>query len=49
MLWTVIGILLFIWFLGFVGIYTVGSWIHIFVVLAVILVIAGMARRSRAV
>jgi hypothetical protein len=48
MMWTMAGILLFLWLLGFVGAYTAGSWMHIFLVLAVVMAIAGMARRSRA-
>jgi hypothetical protein len=47
MLWTIAGTLLFLWLLGLVGAYTVGSWMHIFLVLAVILAIAAMAQRSR--
>ena len=47
MLWTIAGVPLFLCLLGWVGTHTIGSWMHLFVVLAVILAIAGMAQRSR--
>jgi hypothetical protein len=38
-LWTITVILLLAWVLGLVGVYSVGAWIHILLVLAVIAVI----------
>jgi hypothetical protein len=49
MLWTVTVILLVLWLLGLVGAYTVGSWIHILLVLAVISVIISLVRRPSAI
>jgi len=48
MLWTITVILLVAWLLGFVGVYTVGAWIHILLVLAVIVLIFNLisGRRS---
>ena len=35
MLWTVTAVLVVLWLLGVVGVYTVGTWIHVLLVLAV--------------
>lgn len=39
MLWTITVILLVLWLLGFIGVYTVGAWIHILLVVAVIVLV----------
>jgi uncharacterized phage infection (PIP) family protein YhgE len=48
MLWTITVILLVMWLLGFTGMYTVGSWIHFLLVLAVISVVFNLLRGRRA-
>jgi hypothetical protein len=47
MLWTITVILLVLWLLGMVGGYTIGSWIHILLVLAVISVIFNLMSGRR--
>ena len=50
MLWTIFVILLVLWLLGLVSSYTLGGFIHILLVLAlVVLVINLLSGRSRAV
>jgi hypothetical protein len=49
MLWTITVILLVLWLLGVVGVYTVGAWIHILLVLAVIVLIFNLMSGRRAV
>ena len=50
MLWTIFVILLVLWFLGLVSSYTLGGFIHLLLVLAVIvLVINLLTGRTRAV
>jgi len=39
MLWTIVALLLILWLLGMVSSYTLGGFIHIFLVLAVIAVL----------
>ena len=39
MLWTIAVILLVLWFLGFVTSYTMGGFIHILLVLAIVMVL----------
>ena len=39
MLWTIAVILLVLWFLGFVTSYTMGGFIHILLVLAIVIVL----------
>ncbi|MEG9432102.1 MULTISPECIES: lmo0937 family membrane protein [Terriglobus] len=48
MLWTITVILLVLWLLGLVSGYTVGGWIHILIVLAIISLIFNLlaGRRS---
>lgn len=43
MLWTITVILLVLWLLGLVGAYSVGAWIHILLVLAIISVLINLA------
>jgi hypothetical protein len=49
MLWTITVILLVLWLLGVVGVYTVGAWIHILLVLAIISIIFNLMWGRRAV
>lgn len=49
MLWTITVILLLLWLLGVVGVYTVGAWIHILLVLAIISIIFNLMAGRRAV
>ena len=39
MLWTITVILLILWLLGMVSSYTLGGWIHILLVLAIIVIL----------
>jgi hypothetical protein len=39
MLWTIAVILLILWLLGVVGVYTIGNFIHILLVIAIIVVL----------
>jgi hypothetical protein len=47
MLWTIVALLIFVWLLGMVGAFAMGSWMHVFLVLAAILILANVAMRSR--
>jgi hypothetical protein len=49
MLWTITVILLVLWLLGVVGVYTVGAWIHILLVLAIISIIFNLLSGRRAI
>lgn len=49
MLWTITVILLILWLLGVVGVYTVGAWIHLLLVLAIIMIIFNLLAGRRAV
>lgn len=42
MLYTLALILLIAWLLGFVGVYTIGSVIHVLLVIAIVLFLIGM-------
>ena len=48
MLFTLAVILLIAWPLGVVGAYTVGAFIHVLLVIAIVLFIVGMLTRRRA-
>jgi hypothetical protein len=48
MLWTITIVLFVLWLLGIVSGYTLGSWIHILLVLAVILLIFNLLSGRRA-
>ncbi len=39
MLWTIFAILIVLWLLGLVSSYTLGGWIHILLVVAIVVVI----------
>jgi hypothetical protein len=47
MLWTITVILLVLWALGLVSSYTLGGFIHILLVLAVIALLVGVIQRRR--
>ena len=41
MLWTIFAILLIMWLLGLVSGYTIGAFIHVLLVIAIVLVLVG--------
>lgn len=47
MLWTIAVILLILWLLGLVTSYTIGGFIHILLVIAVIVVLVGFIQGRR--
>jgi len=47
MLWTISVILVVLWILGMVSSYTLGGWIHILLVLAIIAVVVNLIRGKR--
>ena len=49
MLWTITIILFILWLVGMVSSYTLGGWIHILLVLAVIMLIFNLLSGRRAV
>lgn len=49
MLWTIAVILLILWLLGFVSSYTMGGFIHILLVIAVIVVLVNIIQGRRAI
>jgi hypothetical protein len=49
MLWFIFFVLLIAWFLGLIGTYTVGAWIHLLLVLAVIVLIINLVTGRRTV
>jgi hypothetical protein len=49
MLWTITIILFVLWLVGLVSSYTMGGWIHILLVLAVIVLIFNLLSGRRAV
>jgi len=49
MLWTICVILLVLWFLGLVSSYTLGGFIHLLLVLAVIVLIINLVSGRRGV
>lgn len=49
MLWTITIILFILWLLGMVSSYTLGGWIHILLVLAVIVLIFNLLSGRRTV
>lgn len=49
MLWTVVIILLVLWFLGLVSSYTMGGFIHILLVLAIIAVVIRVIQGRRVI
>jgi hypothetical protein len=49
MLWTIAVILMVLWLLGLVSGYTLGSFIHILLVLAIVVVLVGVIQGRRPV
>ena len=49
MLWTITIVLFILWLLGVVSGYTLGSWIHILLVLAIIILIFNLLSGRRAI
>jgi hypothetical protein len=49
MLWTITIILFILWVLGLVSSYTLGGWIHILLVLAIIVLIFNLMSGRRAI
>jgi uncharacterized membrane protein YtjA (UPF0391 family) len=47
MLYTIAVILLVAWLLGFVGIYTIGSFVHVLLVVAIVLFLVGLVSGRR--
>ncbi len=48
MLWTITIVLFILWILGLVSSYTMGGWIHILLVLAIIVLIFNLLQGRRA-
>jgi hypothetical protein len=46
MLWMITVLLIVLWLLGMISGYTLGSWIHVLLVLAVVAVILAIIRRA---
>jgi hypothetical protein len=49
MLWTITVVLLVLWLLGMTGAYTIGAWIHLLLVLAIISVLINLTTGWRRV
>ena len=49
MLFTLAVILLILWLLGFVSGYTIGAFIHVLLVIAIVLFLVGLVTRRRVV
>ncbi len=49
MLYTIAVILLIAWLLGFVGFYTIGSFVHVLLVVALVLFVVGLLNGRRSV
>jgi hypothetical protein len=47
MLWTIVLILLVLWLLGLVSSYTLGGFIHLLLVIAIVIVIVNLVRGRR--
>lgn len=47
MLWTITVVLLVLWALGLVSSYTMGGWIHLLLVIALIVVVLNLFRGRR--
>lgn len=47
MLWTIVVILLILWLLGLVSSYTLGGFIHLLLVLAVIIIVINLVQGRR--
>jgi uncharacterized membrane protein YtjA (UPF0391 family) len=49
MLYTIAVILLIAWLLGFVGLYTIGSFVHVLLLVAVVLFLVGLLGGRRTI
>ena len=49
MLWTVAVVLLVLWLLGLVSSYTMGGFIHVLLVIAIVVVLVNIIQRKRIV
>jgi Family of unknown function (DUF5670) len=49
MLYTIAVVLLLAWLLGFVGMYTIGSFVHVLLVVALVLIVLGALRGRRSI
>jgi hypothetical protein len=49
MLYTIAVILLILWLLGFVGVYAIGAFVHLLLVVALVLFLAGLLSGRRLV
>ena len=47
MLWTIAVILLVLWILGLVSSYTLGGFVHILLVVAIVVFVIGLIQRRR--
>jgi Family of unknown function (DUF5670) len=47
MLWTIAVILIVLWLLGLITSYTMGGFVHIILVIAIIVVVVGFIQRRR--
>lgn len=47
MLWTIAVVLLVLWLVGFISSYTMGGFIHVLLVLAVVSLLVGVIQRRR--
>ncbi len=47
MLYTIAVVLLLAWLLGIVGIYTIGTFVHLLLVLAIVLLVVGLFNGRR--
>jgi uncharacterized membrane protein YtjA (UPF0391 family) len=47
MLYTIAVVLLMAWLLGFVGIYAIGAFVHVLLVVAIVLFVVALLRRRR--
>ena len=47
MLYTIAVILLIAWLLGFAGLYTIGAFVHVLLVVAIVLVLVALLRGRR--
>ena len=48
MLYTIAVILLVAWLLGFLGVYAIGSFVHVLLVIAIVLFVVGLLSGRRA-
>lgn len=49
MLWTITIVLVILWLIGFIGLPTLGAWIHILLVIAVVVLIFNLLSGRRRV